>query len=97
MRTPDSNYFENVEYLRNWLSKRNQWLSEYYDIYGEDWYKLGDIDGNSKISIADAVLLQKWLLAVPGTKLSNLKAADLCEDGRIDVFDLCLLKRTLIQ
>lgn len=97
MRTPDSNYFENVEYLRNWLSKRNQWLSEYYDIYGEDWYTLGDIDGNSKISIADAVLLQKWLLAVPGTKLSNWKAADLCKDGRIDVFDLCLLKRTLIQ
>ena len=47
--------------------------------------------------IADAVLLQKWLLSVPDTTLPNWKAADLYEDERLNVFDLCLLKRMLIE
>lgn len=47
--------------------------------------------------VANVVLLQKWILAVPDTKLVNWKAADLCEDDRLDVFDFCLMKRTLIE
>ena len=46
--------------------------------------------------VSDAVLLQKWLLAVPDTHLANWKAADFCDDDRLDVFDLALMKRTLI-
>ena len=42
------------------------------------------------------VVLQKWLLAVPDTTLNNWKAADLCEDNKLDVFDLCLMKRELL-
>ena len=57
----------------------------------------GDVNMDGKFDIADVVLLQKWLLAVPDTKLANWKAADLCEDGRLDVFDLCLMKRMLIE
>ena len=57
----------------------------------------GDVNMDVKFDIADVVLLQKWLLAVPDTKLANWKAADLCEDGRLDVFDLCLMKRMLIE
>ena len=38
---------------------------------------------------------QKWLLAIPDAMLVDWKAADMCEDNRIDVFDLCLLKRKL--
>ena len=45
----------------------------------------------------DVVLLQKWLLAVPNTRLNNWKAADLCKDDKLDVFDLCLMKRELLQ
>ncbi|MBQ8348829.1 MAG: hypothetical protein IJY19_04170 [Ruminococcus sp.] len=43
------------------------------------------------------VILQKWLLAVPNTKIADWKAADLCEDDKLDVFDLCLMKRMLIE
>lgn len=57
----------------------------------------GDVNSDGKFDIADAVLLQKWLLAVPDTKLADWKAADLCEDGVLDVFDLCLMKRMLIN
>lgn len=57
----------------------------------------GDLNDDGMFDIADVVILQKWLLAVPDTTLANWKAADLCNDSRIDVFDLCLMKRALIQ
>lgn len=58
---------------------------------------IGDCNNDGELSVADAVLLQKWLLAVPDTELANWQAADLCEDGRLDVFDLCLMKRMLVE
>lgn len=57
----------------------------------------GDINGDGTFGVSDAVLLQKWLLAVPDTHLSNWWAADYNYDGRLDVFDLCLMKRELIN
>ena len=57
----------------------------------------GDVNLDGSFNVADVVLLQKWLLAVPDVKLANWKAADLCEDGRLDVFDLCLMKRLLLN
>ena len=57
---------------------------------------VGDVNMDGSFSVADVVLLQKWLLAVPDIHLSNWKAADLCADGHLDVFDLCLMKRKLI-
>lgn len=57
---------------------------------------MGDVNMDGNFDIADVVLLQKWLLAVPDTKLADWKAADLCEDNRLDVFDLCLMRRNLI-
>lgn len=56
----------------------------------------GDTNGDGKLTAADAVLLQKWLLAVPDTTL-NGNAADMNGDGIIDIFDLALLKRQLIS
>ena len=57
----------------------------------------GDVNADGKLTMADVVMLQKWLLAVPDTHLENWKAADLCEDNRLDVFDLCLMRRLLID
>lgn len=57
----------------------------------------GDVNMDGQLSVADVVLLQKWLLAVPDTHLANWKAADLCEDDKLDVFDLCLMKRELLN
>ncbi|MCR4643960.1 MAG: DEAD/DEAH box helicase [Oscillospiraceae bacterium] len=55
------------------------------------------VNCDGEISVADVILLQKWLLAVPNTHLPSWKLADVCEDGRLDVFDLCLLKRMLLN
>ena len=57
----------------------------------------GDVNDDGDFNISDLVLLQKWLLAVPEVHLVNWKAADLCEDGRLDVFDLCLMRRELFK
>ena len=57
----------------------------------------GDVNADGQFSVTDVVLMQKWLLAVPDTKLADWKAGDLCDDDKLDVFDLCLMKRALIQ
>lgn len=57
----------------------------------------GDVNMDGSFDIADVVLLQKWLLAVPDTHLADWKAVDLCEDDMLDVYDLCLMKRALIH
>lgn len=56
----------------------------------------GDVNDDGFFDIADVVLLQKWLLCVPDTHLPQWRAADLCNDERLDVFDLCLMKRELL-
>ena len=60
-------------------------------------YLLGDVNSDKMFNVADVVTLQKWLLGKPNTVLMNWKAADLCTDGRLDVFDLCLMKNKLVK
>lgn len=62
-----------------------------------DDIQYGDVNNDGEFSISDVVILQKWLLSAPDTQLTNWKAADLCADGVLDVFDLCLMKQRLIQ
>ncbi|WP_037298281.1 ribosomal protein L7/L12, partial [Ruminococcus flavefaciens] len=57
----------------------------------------GDVNCDGDITVADVVRLQKWLLAIPGTQIPYWKNADLCEDGRLDGFDLCLLRQQIIE
>ncbi len=57
----------------------------------------GDVNNDGEFNVSDVVLLQKWLLAVPDTELVNWRAADLCEDNKLNVFDLCLMKRELLN
>lgn len=55
----------------------------------------GDVNSDGAFTLADAVALQKWLLDVPDAELADHQAGDLCENGRLDVFDLCLMKQEL--
>lgn len=54
-----------------------------------------DVNADGIFSISDVATLQKWLLTVPDTELIDYKAVDLCEDGKLDVFDLCMMKNLL--
>ena len=62
----------------------------------EKTVKPGDVNADGSVTAADAVLLQKWLLGLNGTALSDPEAADLCADGCLDIYDLGLLKQKLL-
>ncbi|EWM52213.1 dockerin type I repeat-containing protein [Ruminococcus flavefaciens] len=61
------------------------------------WHPSGDFNGDNTFSISDVVLLQKWLLGVNCTETTDFKAADFCRDNILDVFDLALMKRELVD
>ena len=58
---------------------------------------MGDANDDGKFNVADVVLFQKWLLGSADAKLINWKAADFCNDNVLNVFDLCLMRKALIQ
>ncbi len=55
----------------------------------------GDVNADGVFNVADAVLLQSWLLGDTAAKPVNWKAGDLYEDNRLDVFDFTLMRRAL--
>ena len=57
--------------------------------------EIGDVNGDGTVSISDAVLLQKWLLAEPDAQLPDWKSADLDGDGLLSAADLSLLKKRI--
>jgi len=58
---------------------------------------IGDCNDDGTFNIDDVVLLQKWLLSTPNVTLPNWKAADLCDDDILNVFDLCTMKNLLLN
>lgn len=67
----------------------------HYQTDGIPKFASGDVNDDGEFTIADVILLQKWLLTVPNTQLSDWKAGDFFEDGRLDALDLSLMKRAL--
>ena len=67
-------------------------LTAVYEI-GSDEPARGDYNGDGSVNIADAVVLQRFLLG------ENVKLADtdMYEDGITDAFDLALLRKELIK
>ena len=58
---------------------------------------IGDIDLDDDFDVDDAILLQDHLLG--RTKITEVQfyAADVCIDGSVVCFDLCVLKRMLVE
>ena len=79
----------------------NSTAQEYADNFGRTFISLGafikdgDCNNDGYVNIADAVMLQKFLLGTDG--LTNWENADLYKDNRIDVFDMVLMRRMLIE
>ncbi len=64
-------------------------------VYKKSEKLLGDVNLDGEVNVADAVMLQKWLLCAGD--LICWENGDLCKDEQINVFDLCLLKRMIIE
>lgn len=54
---------------------------------------MGDVNNDGTFSVADLVTAQLFILG--NGKLENWKAGDICKDNRIDIFDLCLLRKLI--
>ncbi len=100
----NTDIYNNLSYSRTYPAGHYKLFIASYNDYGESHeyveflvYNKGDCNGDGEFTVSDVVLLQKWILADSNAELTNWKAADLCEDGRLDVFDLCLMKRMLIE
>lgn len=55
---------------------------------------IGDVNADGKFTIADILMMQKFLLG--SGNLTDWKAGDLCEDERIDVFDMVMMRNLII-
>lgn len=55
----------------------------------------GDVNADGAFTVADIVMLQKWLLCAGD--ITDWQAGDLCGDDRLDAFDLCVMKRELLK
>ena len=60
---------------------------------------MGDINADGDFNVADVVALQKWLLCAKGAEKSIVewKAGNFINDDRLDVFDLVIMKRELLN
>ncbi|MDE6502653.1 MAG: dockerin type I repeat-containing protein [Ruminococcus sp.] len=57
---------------------------------------MGDANADGRFTIADVTLFQNWLMGNNVT-LNNYQAVDFCEDGVLDIFDLCMMKKELLN
>lgn len=57
----------------------------------------GDVNSDGIFDISDAYSLQKYLHSESDGEPLNLVSADICADGRVNVFDLCLMKSELLS
>ena len=75
------------------LGKMNVSFEVYSD--GNVKYIMGDVNLDGMFNVYDVVLLQKWLAKDSDINLANWYAADLTDDGKLDLIYLCLMKRAL--
>lgn len=71
---------------------------ELYSIYPYEFVSSelkGDVNLDGRISVADAVMLQRWLLGYGN--MVYWKNADLSENKKIDSFDMCLMRKLIIE
>ena len=59
--------------------------------------KQGDITGDHALDLRDILLLQKFLLCCADLTYAQYEAADLNADSMVDIFDLGLLKRMVLE
>ncbi|MBQ8010326.1 MAG: dockerin type I repeat-containing protein [Oscillospiraceae bacterium] len=57
----------------------------------------GDLNGDDEFSVVDAIALQKWLLRSDQVEIYYLAEGDLDLNGKLDAFDLAIMKLMLVQ
>lgn len=85
-------YLESVDIVRQFIEKRMNWLGS---LWKDDKSKMGDVNYDNEINVADLLMLQKWLHG--SGKTVYLENSDENSDGVVDVFDLCRLREKILE
>lgn len=65
-----------------------------YKVYND--IVAGDVNGDGSLNVADVVMLQRWIIGA-SDELADWRLGNVVEDDRLDSFDLCLLKRMVVE
>ncbi len=57
----------------------------------------GNLNSDEEFNVLDAVTLQKWLIGSDQVEIYNLAEGDLDLNGKLNAFDLAIMKRKLIE
>lgn len=60
-------------------------------------YMPGDVTQDNEISVADVILLQKYLLGMESLNYEQYLAADMTDDDLVNIYDLIALKKYLLD
>lgn len=106
----DSSPINTAEYLKKvYNSDYVLTLDELPDVYNyssnnnntdnkNDKEKLkGDINGDGNVNIADAVILQKYLLGTEKLTEDQYERAKLTDDNDVDVFDMVIMRKLILK
>ena len=88
---PSTTYYYKIDFINRFYTV----TSDIYSVTTEKSNKKGDINNDGSFNIADFVMLQRFILD-SGT-LINWENADVCEDDRIDVFDMILMRKLVVE
>ena len=89
--TAGEKYAQGLKFYDNGLQKNG------YYLYTLDAVPSGDVNKDGEFSVVDVIQFQKWLLKVPDVTLADWKAVDFYADGVLNIYDLALMKRALIN
>lgn len=87
---------ENIIFSWNHYYASDRTLNSQFMEFTSDTLQ-GDVNFDGQFTVADIVTLQRWLLGASDANVRDWKAADLCADGRLDTFDLCLMRKALVE
>lgn len=93
VKPPLATYQQNLDYFKNWLKERDEWLSDYF---GVPFGILGDVDGDGEVGAPDAVSIQRKTLRLVPQRF-NEAVADVDGDSEITIFDAAFVQRYEIK
>ncbi|MBQ7133645.1 MAG: dockerin type I repeat-containing protein [Ruminococcus sp.] len=67
------------------------------DVVSGESYIVGDVDGDGKVSIMDATVIQRHIAQLESIKEDRLPYADTDKDGKVSIIDATMIQRLIAQ
>ena len=67
------------------------------DAVGKKPVSSGDLNGDDKVTISDAVMMQNYLLGGTSITKEQYEAADMNSDKSVDTFDMIVMRKKIVE